>query len=215
MTTMLLRISLTAVLAAAPTLVLANDEPEYHFGFTAGTNVGEVGEKEIQSRLSGRFGKSDGDYRTLSNKLEAEFVPMRDFRLSIGTYFTHHHIAGVPGLDDRRHGEFDGLAFSFHGVVGLTSTLYAQPPDYVGCAGFPCHVTAWLRIDDAAARAMVVGGLRDSISDPAYASWLVRDSVSPVPLPPSSSLFTLGFLIIIGLFKWRNTGRKPVTSSGF
>jgi hypothetical protein len=133
MTTMLLTICLTAVLAAAPTLVLANDEPEYHFGFTAGTNVGEVGEKEIQSRLTGRFGKSDGDYRTLSNKLEAEFVPMRDFRLSIGTYFTHHHIAGVPGLDDRRHGEFDGLAFGIkyrlldreHALVGLA--IEAEP----------------------------------------------------------------------------------------
>jgi hypothetical protein len=81
MTTMLLTICLTAVLAAAPTLVLANDEPEYHFGFTAGTNVGEVGEKEIQSRLTGRFGKSDGDYRTLSNKLggirtDAGFSPV-------------------------------------------------------------------------------------------------------------------------------------------
>ena len=104
-------VSLGAALALVPTLGFANDETEYHFGFTSGSNVGEVGEKEIQSRLTGRFGKSAGTYKTLSNKLEAEYVLVRDFRLSLGTYFTHHHIAGVPELDDRRSGAFDGLAF--------------------------------------------------------------------------------------------------------
>jgi hypothetical protein len=97
MTTKFPTVSLAAVLAVVPTLVYANDEAEYHFGFTAGTSVGEVGDKEIQSRLTARFGKSTGDYNTLSNKVEAEFVPMRDLRLSVGTYVTHHHIAGVPG----------------------------------------------------------------------------------------------------------------------
>lgn len=145
MTSMLPTIFLSAALAAAPTLVLANDETEYHFGFTAGSNVGEVGEKEIQSRLTGRFGKSAGSYNTLSNKLEAEFVPMRDFRLSLGTYFTHHHIAGVPGLDDRQNGEFDGLAFGMkyrlldrdHGPVGLAIEADPQWRRVDGTSGAP------------------------------------------------------------------------------
>ena len=49
-----------AALAAAPAVALADDETEYHFGFTTGTSVGEIGEKEIQSRLTGRLGKSAG-----------------------------------------------------------------------------------------------------------------------------------------------------------
>jgi hypothetical protein len=58
-------------------------------------------------------------------------------------------------------GETLSASYTFRGVVGLTSTPYAQPPDYVGCGGYPCHVTAWLRMDSVEARAMVVGGLRD------------------------------------------------------
>ena len=132
---------LAVALAVVPTLVLADDNTEYHFGFTAGTTVGEVGEKEIQSRLTGRFAKSAGHYDTLSNKLEGEYVPTRDFRLSLGAYVTHHHIAGVPGLDDRRNGAFDGLAFGMkirlldrkHGPVGLA--IEAEPQ--------------WRRVDEA------------------------------------------------------------------
>jgi hypothetical protein len=140
MTTMLPTVSLAAALAAVPTFILADDDTEYHFGFTAGSSVGEVGEKEIQSRLTARFGKSAGRYTTLSNKLEAEYVPMRDFRLSLGTYFTHHHIAGVPGLDDRRNGAFDGLAFGMkyrlldrdHGPVGLAIEADGAPVNQIG-----------------------------------------------------------------------------------
>lgn len=126
-------VSLAAALAAVPTFILANDDTEYHFGFTAATSIGEVGEKEIQSRLSGRFGKSAGHYNALSSKLEAEYVPMPDFRFSLGTYVTHHRIAGVPGLDDHRSGAFDGLAFGLkyrlldrdHGPIGLA--IEAEP----------------------------------------------------------------------------------------
>jgi hypothetical protein len=120
-------------LAAAPTLLHADDDTEYHLGFTTRSRVGEVGEREIQYRLSGRLGKGVGYYKALSNKLEAEYVPTRDFRLSLGTYVTHHRIAGVPGLDDRRSGAFDGLAFGLkyrlldrdHGPVGLA--IEAEP----------------------------------------------------------------------------------------
>jgi hypothetical protein len=145
MTTMLPTVSLAAALAAVPTFILADDDTEYHFGFTAGTSVGEVGEKEIQSRLTGRFGKSAGHYNMVSNKLEAEYVPMRDFSLSLGTYFTHHHIAGVPGLDDRRNGAFDGLAFGMkyrlldrdHGPVGLAIEADPQWRRVDGTSGAP------------------------------------------------------------------------------
>ena len=147
MSTILPTVCLAAALVAAPTLILADDDTEYHFGFTAGTSVGEVGEKEIQSRLTGRFGKSAGDYNALSNKLEAEYVPMRNVRLSLGTYFTHHHIAGVPELDDRRKGEFDGLAFGVkyrlldrnHGSIGLAVEAEPQWRRVDGTSGEPVN----------------------------------------------------------------------------
>jgi len=134
-----------AALAAAPAVALADDETEYHFGFTTGTSVGEIGEKEIQSRLTGRLGKSAGHYSMLSNKLEAEYVPLRDFRLSLAAYVTQHRIAGIPGLDDRRSGAFDGLAFGLkyrlidrnHGPFGLAIEAEPQWRRVDGTSGAP------------------------------------------------------------------------------
>ena len=134
-----------AALAAAPAVALADDETEYHFGFTTGTSVGEIGEKEIQSRLTGRLGKSAGHYSMLSNKLEAEYVPLRDFRLSLAAYVTQHRIAGIPGLDDRRSGAFDGLAFGLkyrlidreHGPFGIAIEAEPQWRRVDGTSGAP------------------------------------------------------------------------------
>jgi hypothetical protein len=134
-----------AALAAAPAVALADDETEYHFGFTTGTSVGEIGEKEIQSRLTGRFGKSAGHYSMLSNKLEAEYVPLRDFRLSLAGYVTQHRIAGIPGLDDRRSAAFDGLAFGLkyrlidreHGPFGIAIEAEPQWRRVDGTSGAP------------------------------------------------------------------------------
>ena len=134
-----------AALAAAPAVALADDETEYHFGFTTGTSVGNIGEKEIQSRLTGRFGKGAGHYSMLSNKLEAEYVPLRDFRLSLAGYVTQHRIAGIPGLDDRRSGAFDGLAFGLkyrlidrnHGPFGLAIEAEPQWRRVDGTSGAP------------------------------------------------------------------------------
>ena len=134
-----------AALAAAPAVALVDDETEYHFGFTTGTSVGEIGEKEIQSRLTGRLGKSAGHYSMLSNKLEAEYVPLRDFRLSLAAYVTQHRIAGIPGLDDRRSGAFDGLAFGLkyrlldreHGPLGIAIEAEPQWRRVDGTSGAP------------------------------------------------------------------------------
>jgi opacity protein-like surface antigen len=145
MRTILSTVPLMAALAAAPAVALADDETEYHFGFTTGTSVGDIGEKEIQSRLTGRFGKGAGHYSMLSNKLEAEYVPLRDFRLSLAAYVTQHRIAGIPGLDDRRSGAFDGLAFGLkyrlidrdHGPFGLAVEAEPQWRRMDGTSGAP------------------------------------------------------------------------------
>ncbi len=112
-TAMLRTVAIVACLAAVPTLVLADDDTEYHFGFLVGTDVGDVGEKEIKSRLEGRFGKRVGTYNALFNKVEAEFVPWRDFRFSVAASTAYHDIVGVPGVDDRNKGAFNGLSLGF------------------------------------------------------------------------------------------------------
>ena len=88
-------------------------DTEFIFGFTAGADVGEVGEKELEHQTITRVGKRDGSYAALSDQLRAEFVPVANFRFEIGVPVAFHNIAGVTGLDDRRQAAFDGLVSEF------------------------------------------------------------------------------------------------------
>jgi hypothetical protein len=88
-------------------------DTQFIFGFTAGADVGELGEKELEHQTIARFGKRDGSYAALSDQLRAEFVPAANFRFEIGVPVAFHNIAGVTGLDDRRQGEFDGVLSEF------------------------------------------------------------------------------------------------------
>jgi hypothetical protein len=76
-------------------------DTEHLFGFMLGTDIGEVGEKEIQPVILSRFEKRPGYYRVFSPQLEYEFVPIENLRLSPGVSFAHYEISGVPGLHDR------------------------------------------------------------------------------------------------------------------
>ena len=121
------------------------DDTEYHFGFTTGTNIGDLGEKEIESRLEGRFGKRAGSYSALSKKVEAEFVPWRDFRFSVGTSVAYHDIVGVPDLADRNRGAFNGISLGFryrlldreHAPFGLAIEAEPQWARVDGTSGAP------------------------------------------------------------------------------
>jgi hypothetical protein len=86
-------------------------DTEHLFGFTIGTDIGEVGEKEIEGQTTGRFGKRDGSYTGLSQMLSAEFTPMQNLRLEFNATGIYHDIAGVTGLADRRQGGWQGLSF--------------------------------------------------------------------------------------------------------
>lgn len=83
-------------------------DTEHLFGFMIGTNVGNVGEREFQSETTGRFGRSGGSYRAVGQEFELEFVPVRNFRLEVGSTFASHLISGVPGLDDQRRLSWQG-----------------------------------------------------------------------------------------------------------
>ena len=65
-------------LAIIPTAAhTAPIDTEHLFGFTIGSDVGEVGEREIEGSVTGRFAKQAGTYNAASGTLSAEFVPMR------------------------------------------------------------------------------------------------------------------------------------------
>ena len=86
-------------------------DTQFIFGFTTGADVGELGEKEIESETVGRFGKRDGSYTALESQLRAEFTPNERVRFEIGIPFAYHDIGGVTGLDDRRRGALNGVDF--------------------------------------------------------------------------------------------------------
>ena len=133
--------ALVLLLLPAPCAVQAGDvDTQFLFGFTQGSDVGELGEKEIESETVGRFGKADGSYAALTSELRAEFVPLENFRFEVGAIVNYSSISGVSGFDDRNEVQFGGFALEGRyrlldrrvAPVGLT--LSAEP-----------H---WTRIDD-------------------------------------------------------------------
>ena len=133
--------ALVLLLPLAPCAVQAGDvDTQFLFGFTQGSDVGELGEKEIESETVGRFGKADGSYAALTSELRAEFVPLENFRVEVGAIVNYSSISGVSGFDDRNEVQFGGFAlegryrFLDRRVAPVGLTLSAEP-----------H---WTRIDD-------------------------------------------------------------------
>jgi hypothetical protein len=95
------------------------------------------------------------------------------------------------------------------GVFGLTSTPYG-PPSWPGCGpGCIAYVNAEVRTNTGFGEVVIGGGLRDYISDPSYASWLVRPTqTSPVPAPPTLPLFATGLGLMAWLARRRTVSRN-------
>jgi hypothetical protein len=85
-------------------------DTEHLFGFTIGTDVGSVGEREFQSQTTGRFSKTGGSYGAIKQELELEFVPVRNFRIEVGSSFASYDIGGVPGFEDRHQMDWQGAS---------------------------------------------------------------------------------------------------------
>lgn len=97
--------------ALLPTCVNAEGiDTEHLFGFMIGSDVGNVGEREFQSQTTGRFSRNGGRYRAISQELELEFVPARNFRIEMGSTFTSHDINGVADFEDRRQLSWQGVS---------------------------------------------------------------------------------------------------------
>ena len=94
-----------------PACVRAEDiDTEHLFGFTIGTDVGSVGEREFQSQTTGRFSKDGGNYRAVNQELELEFVPINNFRIEVGGSFASYDIHGIPGFADRSQLDWQGAS---------------------------------------------------------------------------------------------------------
>ena len=85
-------------------------DTEHLFGFTIGTDVGSVGEREFQSQTTGRFSKAGGGYRAINQELELELVPANNFRIEFGSSFASYDIYAVSGLQDRRQLDWQGVS---------------------------------------------------------------------------------------------------------
>jgi hypothetical protein len=102
---------LMLTLAISPTAArTATIDTEHLFGFTIGSDVGEVSEREIESSATGRFGKQTGTYTASSGTLSLETVPIANLRTEITGEVIGYGISGVGGLADQQYGAFGGVS---------------------------------------------------------------------------------------------------------
>jgi hypothetical protein len=85
-------------------------ETEHLFGFTIGSDVGDVGERELEGSVTGRHSKQTGTYGAAEGTLSAEFVPIPNLRTEITGAGIGYNVAGVGGLADQRYAAFGGLS---------------------------------------------------------------------------------------------------------
>src|SRR5262249_36079801 len=85
-------------------------DTEHIYAFMIGTDVGDLGEREFQSETTGRFSKQAGTYQATSQQMELEFVPIKNFRIEVGTTLAAHNIDSVPGFVDRTQVNWQGVS---------------------------------------------------------------------------------------------------------
>jgi hypothetical protein len=78
-------------------------ETEHLFGFTIGSDVGEVGEKELEGSVTGRFAKRTGTYDAGQGTMSVEFVPMQNLRTEFTAVMNSYDISGMSGFADQHY----------------------------------------------------------------------------------------------------------------
>ena len=115
-------------------------ETEHLFGFTTGSDVGSLGEREFEGATTARFGKRAGRYTAGEQTLSAEFVPLQNFRTEYTAAVVAHDIAGVSDLENRRQLAIGGFSADFR---------YRLLDRATAPFGFALGVEPhWSRIDD-------------------------------------------------------------------
>jgi hypothetical protein len=126
-------------------------DTQFIFGFTQGTDVGELGEKEIESETVARFGKADGSYAFLTSQLRAEVTPLDNIRFEVGAIVNYSAISGVSGFDNRNEVQFGGF------VLGGRYRLFDRRRAPVGLT-----ISAepyWTRVDDTSGELVTSYGI--------------------------------------------------------
>jgi hypothetical protein len=132
---------LGVLMASVATLAKAAElETTHLFGFTLGSDVNPVGEREAESETVGRFGKSPGTYSALSQALGVKLIPFQDFSIEPVISAARFDISGVPGLDDRRQ-----LAYEAASLEMRYRLLNREQAPFGLTFGFDPH---WARVDD-------------------------------------------------------------------
>ena len=91
-------------LASVPVAARAQAiETEHLFGFTIGSDVGDVGDKELEGSVTGRFAKRNGTYSAGQGTVSAEFVPMQNLRTEYTAVMNSYGISGVSGFADQHY----------------------------------------------------------------------------------------------------------------
>jgi hypothetical protein len=136
----MLRLALYLLFATATTLAKAVElETTHLFGFTLGSDVNAVGEKEAESETVGRFGKTAGAYSVLSEALGIKFIPLQNFSLEPIISGARFDVSGVPGLDDRRQ-----LAYEAASLETRYRLINREKTAFGLTVGFDPH---WVRVD--------------------------------------------------------------------
>jgi hypothetical protein len=89
----------------------ADFDTEHLFGFTEGSDIGAMGERELELEFAGRGTKRRGTYRALSQATALKLTLTDDFRIAPAVAFDRYHIRGVPGLPDRDSVTLSEVAF--------------------------------------------------------------------------------------------------------
>jgi hypothetical protein len=99
------------MLATVPTAARGTTiETEHLFGFTIGSDVGEVGERELEGSVTGRFAKRTGTYNAGNGTVSMEYVPIPNLRTELTGMVVGYDVAGVSGFTDQRYAAFGGLS---------------------------------------------------------------------------------------------------------
>jgi hypothetical protein len=115
-------------------------ETTHLFGFTLGSDVNAVGEKEAESEAVGRFGKSAGTYSAISEALGVKFIPFQDFSIEPIVSAARFDVSGVPGLDDRRQFAYEAASLELRYRL-----LNRKSAPFGLTVGFD---PSWARVDD-------------------------------------------------------------------
>jgi len=86
-------------------------DTEHMFGFTEGSDIGEKGEKEVETDSTGRFGRLGGSFNNAATALEAKYSLSDRFRVSAVATVAYYDISGVSRIDDRRQGVVQSVSF--------------------------------------------------------------------------------------------------------